>query len=197
MSATPAWSGAFDRGALEEVVGLPIEDVRDWAFGGATGAGVKVAVVDSGVDADHPRVRGIAGGVAFELDPSAELGYVERRWAARRPGRPRDGVRGRDRSWRPRPRSTRVRVLGAQPQGSGCAAARGRTWAVERGMHVANLSLSSKSDAHVRARSTRSRDDAYFAGTVLICAANNLPGPTYPSQSRRSYPSPLARVARR
>jgi subtilisin family serine protease len=25
-------------------------------------------------------------------------------------------------------------------------------------------------------------DSAYFAGTVLVCAANNLPGPTYPSQ---------------
>jgi subtilisin family serine protease len=25
-------------------------------------------------------------------------------------------------------------------------------------------------------------DHAYFAGTVLVCAANNLPGPTYPSQ---------------
>jgi subtilisin family serine protease len=25
-------------------------------------------------------------------------------------------------------------------------------------------------------------DQAYFSGTVLVCAANNLPGPTYPSQ---------------
>jgi subtilisin family serine protease len=25
-------------------------------------------------------------------------------------------------------------------------------------------------------------DEAFFARTVLVCAANNLPGPTYPSQ---------------
>ena len=25
-------------------------------------------------------------------------------------------------------------------------------------------------------------DDAFFAGSVLVCAANNVPGPTYPSQ---------------
>ncbi|HEX4685488.1 MAG TPA: hypothetical protein VH228_01810, partial [Nocardioides sp.] len=78
MSTTPAWSGAFDRGSLQEVIGLPMEDVRAWAFGGSTGAGVRVAVVDSGIDGEHPRVGGIAGAVAFELDPSAELGYVER-----------------------------------------------------------------------------------------------------------------------
>jgi subtilisin family serine protease len=78
VTATPAWSGAFDRGSLQDVIGLPIDDVRAWAFDGATGAGVKVSVVDSGVDVDHPRVRGTAGGVAFELDPTAELGYVER-----------------------------------------------------------------------------------------------------------------------
>ena len=76
MTTTPAWSNAFDRGSLEEVVGLPIVDVRAWAFEGATGAGVRVAVVDSGVDAGHPRVGGVAGAVTFELDPAAELGYV-------------------------------------------------------------------------------------------------------------------------
>ena len=68
---TPAWSGAFDRGSLEDVIGLPLADVREWAFGGSSGAGVKVAVVDSGIDADHPRVGGIAGNDAKHTSPMA------------------------------------------------------------------------------------------------------------------------------
>ena len=31
---------------------------RDWAFGDGLGAGVRVAIVDSGVEGDHPAVGG-------------------------------------------------------------------------------------------------------------------------------------------
>lgn len=181
MSTTPAWSSAFDRSALEEVVGLPIADVRDWAFGGSTGAGAKVAVVDSGVDADHPRVGGVAGGVAFELDPLADLGYVERTG-------PHEDLVGHGtacaaiiRSLAPDAEIYSVRVLGANLKGRGALLHAGVAWAVEQGMHVANLSLSSKSDT-MFGPLHEIADHAYFTGTVLVCAANNLPGPTYPSQ---------------
>lgn len=181
VSSTPAWSGAFDRAALEKVVGLPLEDVRAWAFGGSTGAGIKVAVVDSGVDADHPRVRGIAGAVAFELDAAAELGYVEREGL-------HDDLVGHGtacaaiiRALAPEAEIYSVRVLGANLKGRGALLHAGVAWSVERGMHVANLSLSSKSDA-MFGPLHEVADQAYFTGTVLVCAANNLPGPTYPSQ---------------
>jgi subtilisin len=181
VTLTPAWSGAFDRGSLEEVVGLPIEHVRDWAFGGATGAGVKVAVVDSGIDAHHPRVGGIAGGVAFELDPSTDLGYVEREGL-------HDDLVGHGtacaaiiKEIAPDSEIYSVRVLGANLKGRGALLHAGVEWSVERGMHVANLSLSSKSDA-MFGPLHEVADQAYFSGTVLVCAANNLPGPTYPSQ---------------
>ena len=53
-------------------------------------------------------------------------------------------------------------------------------WAIENGATVMNLSLSSKSEAlypvfHELA------DNAYFANSVLVCAANNVPGNSYPS----------------
>ncbi len=179
MSATPAWSGAFDRGSLEEVVGLPIEDVRDWAFDGATGAGVKVAVVDSGVDAEHPRVGGIAGAVAFELDPSSELGYVEREG-------PHEDVVGHGtacaaiiRSLAPEAEIHSVRVLGANLKGRGALLHAGVAWSVEHGMHVANLSLSSKSDA-MFGPLHEIADDAYFAGTVTGLRGEQPPGPDVP-----------------
>ena len=58
-------------------------------------------------------------------------------------------------------------------------------------MHVANLSLSSKAEA-MFGPLHEVADQAYFSGTVLVCAANNLPGPTYPSQ----YASVISVAAR-
>jgi subtilisin family serine protease len=181
VTVTPAWSGAFDRGSLESVLTLPIEEVRHWAFDGSTGAGVKVAVIDSGVDGDHPRVGGVDGGVAFVLDASAELGYVKVEG-------PHEDLVGHGtacaaiiRSIAPDVEIYSVRVLGANLKGRGALLHAGIQWAVEQGMHVANLSLSSKAEA-MFAPLHEVADQAYFSGTVLVCAANNLPGPTYPSQ---------------
>jgi subtilisin len=181
VTLTPAWSGAFDRGSLEEVVGLPIDDVREWAFAGSAGAGVKVAVVDSGIDADHPRVGGVAGGVAFELDESAELGYVEREGLHLDLVGHGTACAAIIRELAPEAELYSVRVLGANLKGRGALLHAGVEWSVTHGMHVANLSLSSKSEA-MFGPLHEVADEAYFAGTVLVCAANNLPGPTYPSQ---------------
>jgi subtilisin family serine protease len=74
-----------------------------------------------------------------------------------------------------------VRVLGANLKGRGALLHAGIAWAVDQGVEVANLSLSSKSE-QMYAPLHEVADAAYFAGTSLVCAANNLPGPTYPSQ---------------
>ena len=82
MTATdlPAWSEAFT--TLDDVAALPLPSAaRDWAWGGATGRGAKVAVVDSGVDADHPwlqrgPVTGVQGYATLTLDPDADDGFV-------------------------------------------------------------------------------------------------------------------------
>jgi subtilisin family serine protease len=73
-----------------------------------------------------------------------------------------------------------IRVLGPENRGKGMVFAAGLDWAIEQGATVVNLSLSSKSDAlfglfHDLA------DRAYFANVLLVCAANNVPGNSYPS----------------
>ncbi len=75
----PAWSLPLDAVggiALEDPLAGPVD--REWALGGSTGKDVKVCVLDSGVEPDHPRVGHLAGAV---VDPSRR---------GRRPGREED-----------------------------------------------------------------------------------------------------------
>ena len=70
----PAWSWQFEPETLKSVSSrvLPGAISKEWAWSGSTGAGVKVAVVDSGIDAAHPAVGEVAGGVVLEFDPDAD-----------------------------------------------------------------------------------------------------------------------------
>lgn len=181
MSTLPAWSEAFADDHLRAVGTLPLADARGWAFGGSTGAGVKVAIVDSGVDPSHPRVGPIQGGVAMVVDPDAEYGFREEEG-------PHEDLVGHGtacaaivRSIAPDAEIYSVRVLGANLKGRGALFHAGIVWAIEHGMQVANLSLSSKSE-NLYAALHDAADEAYFRKTVLVSAANNQPGPTYPSQ---------------
>ena len=74
-----------------------------------------------------------------------------------------------------------IRVLGSNLKGRGRMFHAGLLWAVDHGFEVVNLSLSSKSEA-MYAPLHEVADLAYFARTLLVCAANNQPGPTYPSE---------------
>jgi subtilisin family serine protease len=179
---SPAWSSAFDPQALTRVTALPVpRPTPDWAWGGATGAGVRVAVIDSGIDGDHPRVGGIAGSVAFEPDAEQDLGYrvVEG---------PHEDLVGHGtacaaiiRSLAPQAEIYSVRVLGSNLKGRGALFLAGIRWAVDHRMQVANLSLSTGKDQWFGPLHDLA-DEAYFKGVLLVCAANNVPGPTYPSQ---------------
>ena len=176
-----AWSTAFAAEQLASVVPLPMPDAAAWALEGSTGAGVKVAIVDSGVDADHPRVGGIAGAVAFEPDDAEPSGF-------RVVTGPHEDLVGHGtacagiiRSLAPDAEIYSVRVLGTNLKGRGSLLRAGIAWAVEHGMAVANLSLSSRSPA-MFGRLHEVTDAAYFGRTVLVSAANNVPGATYPSQ---------------
>src|SRR5262245_57317762 len=69
----PAWSEQFALDALQMLSPIePIEAItRDWAWEGSTGAGVKVAVIDSGIEVTHPALgdRGVQGFVAISEGP--------------------------------------------------------------------------------------------------------------------------------
>jgi subtilisin len=179
----PAWSDQFAPETLARIpsISLPAPVTKEWAWGGATGAGVKVAVIDSGIDADHPAVGRVTGGVAIEFDPDAEDG-------ARMIEGPHGDLFGHGtacagiiRKVAPQAELYSVRVLGAKLTGKGIVFAAGLRWAISHDMQVVNLSLSTgKRDYYSVFHELV--DEAYFSNVMLVCAVNNVPGPTYPSQ---------------
>jgi subtilisin len=177
----PAWSEQFDVEILKRArLNLPAEITREWAWEESTGAGVKVAIVDSGVDASHPDVGNVVGGVALHFDPDAE-GQVSMEEG------PHEDLYGHGtacagivRRAAPDAEIYSVRVLGSRLTGKGIVFAAGLRWALENGMHVANLSLSTgKRDYYALFHEIA--DDAYFRNMMLVSAVNNIPAPSYPS----------------
>ena len=166
---------------LGSVRPLPVGITRDWAWGGATGAGVDVAVIDSGIEDGHPMVGRVDSAVALSFDASQPDGV-------RIDVGPHDDLFGHGtacagiiRRLAPQCRLHSVRVLGDRLTGRGPVFAAGVRWALEQGFSVVNLSLSTgKDDYHGLFHDLA--DEAYFGGVALVCAVNNAPVPSYPSQ---------------
>jgi subtilisin len=183
----PAWADAFapDRLGPAPRLHLPAELTREWAFGAGSGAGVRVAVIDSGIDAEHPAVGGVDGYVIVEYDADAEDGvrYIE-------------GVHGDlyghgtacaaiIRSLAPEVELTSVRVLGERLTGKARCFAAGLDWAMERGIHVVNLSLSTTNEDWF-SRFHDLADQALQRRVMVVCALAN--------EAKLSIPSEFASV---
>src|SRR5919197_3739316 len=137
----PAWSTQFTPEALQRLDPLqPIDNItQDWAWGGSTGEGVKVAVIDSGIDAAHPAVgRPVSGYVAISEGPGGMVYDTQ----------PHEDVSGHGtacagiiRSLAPDCDLYSVKVLGAGYTGSGKVLLAGLRWSIEQGFDVINMSL--------------------------------------------------------
>jgi len=176
----PAWSEPFIGAAVAELAREARLDGidREWAFEGATGRGVTVAIVDSGIEADHPAVGGrVREQVAVELEDGDPVVVADDAGDLFGHGTACGGLIV-DRA--PEVELISVRVLGPDLKGRGAAFLGGLEWAIERGVDVVNLSLSSRSEV-LFADFHEVVDRAYFAGVTLVSAANNAPGASYPS----------------
>ena len=174
----PAWS--LDRElalkTLQDSV-WPLGDARDWAWGGATGAGVRVCVVDSGIDATHPLVGPVHSAVAVAQDEAGELSVV--------PDADGDAFGHGTacaaiiRKVAPDCEIHSVRVLGGELTGSGPILLRGLRWAIEQRFEVINLSLST-TKSKFAAELHELADRAYFRGSVLVASAHNMAVESFP-----------------
>jgi len=173
----PAWSlpaAAIERIALADgALGI----TREWAWGGATGRGVTVCILDSGVEAGHPLVGDVEEAVAISVSDEGET-IVEKDTEGDLCGHG-TACAGIVRGLAPECRIVSARVLGAGYTGSGPVLLAGLRWAVEQGFAVVNMSLSTTKSQFV-ATLHEIADRAYFDRTVLVASAHNMPVQSYP-----------------
>jgi len=147
------------------VPATPVPVSRSWAFGAGTGAGVRVCLVDSGVD---PAVVAVAG--SFRADA---VGRV----VADRGGDPAGhgtSCAAIIRGLAPGCELTSVRVLDGDLRGRGEALVAALRWALDQAFQVVNVSLSTtRPDLREPLRDLADR--AYFTGTAIVAAAHNRP----------------------
>ena len=178
MSELPAWS--LPAGAAKDIgiaSGFPVEITREWALGGSTGAGVRVCILDSGVDASHPKVGHLDSAIAVTKneDGIAVVGIdVEGDVCGHG-----TACAGIVRSVAPDAEIHSVRVLGPGYTGGGNIMLAGLRYAIEQGFDVVNMSLSTTKKDYSEVLHELA-DSAYFQRTLLVASAHNMPVESYP-----------------
>jgi subtilisin family serine protease len=177
-AALPAWS--LPKDALETIAlatQWPERVTREWAFEGATGQGVRVCILDSGVDPSHPSVGELESAVTISIGDGEEIvatddteGDVSGHGTA---------CAGIVRRLAPEASISSVRVLGANFTGSGNVLLGGLRYAIEQGFDVINMSLSTTKKPFASILHELA-DSAYFRRTVLVASAHNMPVESYP-----------------
>lgn len=158
-------------------------------WGRLDGRGVRVAVLDTGVDRRHPDLAGnYRGGLNLVqpgLEPDDDNGHgthVSGIIAAVRDGKGVAGVA-------PRAELYAVKVADAEGSARESRIIKGLEWCVENGIQVANLSLGSMRYTQALRRAVEA---AARAGVTLVCAAGNNHGAVvYPA----AYPESIAVTA--
>ena len=177
----PAWSKGSVLLRLDSAPDLDDTYSPDWAFGSSTGDGVRVAIIDSGIEADHPALGDavdVASSVEFAVDDAGVVTKIDG---------PHHDVYGHGtacagiiHALAPDAKLTSVRVLDEGLRGRAAAFHAGLSWAVDNGYDVINLSLgAAKRDWALAFHDTCDR--GYFNNSFIVTAANNVHRDSFPS----------------
>jgi subtilisin family serine protease len=166
-----------------------IREDESWRI--CTGRGVRVAIVDSGIDTEHPALQ---GKVRESVEAVTEEGKI-----TFQPSTSGDqaghgtACAGIITSVAPDVDLYSVKVLGPNASGSGEMFLVGLDYAIKQKFQVINLSLgTTKRDYFGPLHDLLDR--AYHAGCIVVAAANNLPYPSYPSIFSSSVVSVVKRA---
>jgi len=140
----------------------------DQVWGTTAGAGVNVAILDTGIDVDHPDLK-VMGGINF-ITPGASYdddnGHGTHCAGIVAALNNTIGVVG----VAPAANLYAVKVLDASGSGSYTAIAQGIEWAVNNGMDVISMSLGGSQTSTTLQQAC---DAAYANGVLLVAAAGN------------------------
>src|SRR5271165_5167679 len=162
-----SWAGI----AANQVNNWPtLEQARSYLDSGR-GRGIKIAVLDSGIDPTHPWLEGLTleDDLAI-LDTGSQLSVV--------PGEGRDvfghgtAIAGILRQLAPEARIGSFRVLGEQLRSRTLIIREGARQALERGYHILNCSFGCSREEHVLFYKDWI-DEAYLRGRHIVAACNN------------------------
>jgi subtilisin len=158
---------------------------------GRTGRGVRVAVVDSGIDTEHPALKGKVKGSVEAVPEGGQITF--------KPSTSGDqaghgtACAGIITSVAPDVELYSVKVLGPNASGSGEMFLMGVDYAIKQKMQVVNLSLgTTKRDFWGPLHELLDR--AYRDRVILVAAANNLPQASSPSIFSSSLVSVIKRA---
>lgn len=147
-----------------------LEEARSFVTQG-TGRGIKIAVLDSGIEVSHPSLRGLelADDLAI-IDQASQLLAV--------PGQGRDvfghgtAIAGILREVAPDAQIGSFRVLGEHLRSRSLVVREGARQALERGYHIVNCSFGCGRDDHVLFYKDWI-DEAYIRGRHIVASCNN------------------------
>lgn len=152
---------------------------RAAVFGDSDGRGVTVAIIDSGVERDHPAIGGRVVR-SLRVEPAADGPRVVEDPTATDLVGHGTACAGIIHAIAPAADLVSIRVLGPDNRAGGTAFAAALEWAIDQRFGIVNLSLSSRNEAMAE-RFHELADEAYFANILLVAAANNVVGASYPS----------------
>jgi subtilisin len=165
-STAPEFQDIFSRFRLEE------------GWKSLTGKGVGIAIIDSGVDAKHPKLQSrVVESVEAVSEHKRVLFVPSESGDSAGHGTACAGIIS---SIAPDAALYSIKVLGAGAAGDGQAFLAGLEYAIKRKIRLINLSLGTTKPQFF-APLHDLLDRAYQAGCIVVAAANNLPQPSFPS----------------
>jgi subtilisin family serine protease len=143
-----------------------------------TGKGIDVAVIDSGIDASHPKLKGKVVESVEAVIKKDKIEFLPSSFTdSTGHGTACAGIIV---SIAPDVRLHSIKVLGGTNVNDGRALLAGIEYSIKRHIQIVNLSVGTTKPQYF-APLHDLLDKAYQAGCVVVAAANNLPYPSYPS----------------